>query len=53
VSGESAAGGRPARKRAVSFALAVSALYAGAMPSANALATTAAAIIFSIPVILF
>src|ERR1700722_1716607 len=42
ASGESGAGGRPARNRAVSLAVAVSALRAGAMASARTTAKTAA-----------
>src|SRR6202043_2708801 len=41
--GESGAGGRPARNRAVSLAVAVSALRAGAMASARTTANSAAA----------
>src|SRR5580698_10968649 len=42
ASGESGAGGRPARNRAVSLAVAVSALRAGAMASARTAAKTTA-----------
>src|SRR5580692_9944585 len=44
ASGESAAGGSPARKRAVSSGVAVSALRAGATVRASALVTSAAAV---------
>src|SRR5580704_7939693 len=43
ASGESSAGGRPARKRAVSSGVAVSALRAGAAGSARTMANSAAA----------